>query len=70
MGSKHVEGKYVLAEVQTIVLGAVSAEGSPENASFFAATPSGEIRLGTVNAEAARQFDLDAQFYVSFERAE
>ena len=55
-------------EVQTIVLLPV-VSGSEENQQFYAATPSGEIRLGTVNADAAAAFDLDVEFYVTFEKA-
>ena len=56
-------------EVQTIVLLPV-VNGSEENKAFYAATPSGEIKLGTVNAKAAAEFDLDTEFYVTFEKAE
>jgi len=56
-------------EVQSIVLLPV-VSGSEENQQFYAATPSGEIKLGTVNADAAAQFELDAEFYVTFEKAE
>jgi len=52
-------------EVQTIVLTPVTG-GSRENKAFYAATPSGEIKLATVNAEAAKEFDLEAEFYVDF----
>lgn len=54
-----------IAEVQTIVLSPVTG-GSPENETFYAATPSGEIKLATVNAAAAKKFDLGAEFYVDF----
>lgn len=33
--------------------------GLQERTRFYEATPSGEIKLGTVNAEAAAQFELD-----------
>jgi hypothetical protein len=55
-------------EVQTIVLLPV-VSGSEENQQFYAATPSGEIKLGTVNPAAAAEFDLDAEFYVEFIKA-
>jgi len=40
--------------------------GSPENDQFFRYTPSGSISIGTVNAEAAKQFELGKEFYVDF----
>lgn len=55
-------------EVQTIVLLPV-VDGSDENATFYEATPGGEIKLGTVNAAAAAAFDLDTEYYVDFTRA-
>lgn len=59
-------------EVQTIVLLPVYGGNgaSEENRKFYAATPSGEIKLGTVNAEAAACFDLGKEFYVDFTPAE
>jgi hypothetical protein len=54
-------------EVQTIVLLPVYSENKDsENAKFYQATPSGEIRLGTVNAEAAAAFELEREYYVDF----
>jgi hypothetical protein len=44
--------------------------GSTENEQFFKFTPYGEIRIGTVNAEAAAQFTPGAEFYVDFTKAE
>lgn len=52
-------------EIQTITLAPVT-DGSEENKSFYAATPAGQIELGTVNGEAAKEFDLGAEFYVDF----
>lgn len=40
--------------------------GSPENESFFKYTPSGSIGIGTINAEAAKQFEVGKEFYVDF----
>jgi hypothetical protein len=59
------------AEVQNIVLCVVSGGGpDSENAKFFASTPTGKIELGTINAEAAKEFDLEGEFYVTFRRVE
>lgn len=40
-----------------------------ENKSFYAATPSGEITLGTVNENAANAFEPGKDYYVTFEEA-
>ncbi len=40
--------------------------GSLENEQFFKWTPWGEIKIGTINAEAAAQFTPGTQFYVDF----
>jgi hypothetical protein len=56
----------------------VSIEASPvygnndpnhENTKFWTATPSGRLELGTVNAAAAAEFVLGAEYYVDFTRA-
>lgn len=44
--------------------------GSPENDSFFKWTPYGGISMGTINPEAASQFEVGKQYYVKFEKAE
>lgn len=56
-------------EIQTIVMNPV-CDGSEENKLFFEASPSGEIKLGTVNEAAARQFELGKAYYVDFSPAE
>jgi len=43
---------------------------SEENKQFFASTPSGEIKLGIVNESAWPYFELDTEYYVTFEKAE
>lgn len=52
-------------EVRTIVMSPVGSN-SPENEKFWAATPTGDIRLGTVNPEAWGQFVLGKEVYVDF----
>jgi hypothetical protein len=52
-------------ELQTICLSPVTS-GSEENKRFYAYTPSGQINLGTVNAEAAAMFELGKEYYVTF----
>ncbi len=44
--------------------------GSPENESFYKWTPGGNISLGTINEEAAKQFKPGKEFYVDFTPAE
>ena len=40
--------------------------GSPENDSFFKWTPSGQISIGTINKQAAENFNVGQEFYVDF----
>lgn len=44
--------------------------GSEENHAFYKWTPSGRIELLTINADAAAQFEVDAEYYIDFTRAE
>jgi hypothetical protein len=44
--------------------------GSPENDQFFKWTPGGQIEIGTINPEAAKQFEVGKSFYVDFTLAE
>ncbi len=44
-------------------------QGSDENKEFYQYTPSGKIELGTVNEEAAKQFDIGKEYYVDFTEA-
>jgi len=67
--SKYEGGKSIPIEVQTIRMTPVCGDGE-ENKKFFASTPWGEIKLGTVNAEAAKQFDLGKEYFVDFTPAE
>lgn len=46
------------------------SSGSKENEEFFKWTPWGEIKIGTINADAASQFEPGKQFYVDFTPAE
>ncbi len=62
---------YERCELRTIVLTPVYQNGDPnhENNIFWQASPSGEIRLGTINPAAWEQFELGAEFYIDFTRA-
>lgn len=43
--------------------------GSPENDSFFKWTPYGTLDMGTINPEAASQFEVGKEYYLTFEKA-
>ena len=44
-------------------------EGSKENKEFFHYTPFGEIRIGTINPEAIKEFEVGKEYYVDFTKA-
>lgn len=44
--------------------------GSEENKQFYAATPSGNITLSTVNESVASEMEPGKNFYVTFEAAD
>jgi hypothetical protein len=44
--------------------------GSEENKEFFKYTPSGEMRIGTLNQKAAEYFELGKEYYVDFTKSE
>lgn len=55
-------------DIRNIVLEAVVGD-SDENKSFFRWTPSGNIRIGCVNENANKQFEVGKQYYVDFSEA-
>lgn len=58
-------------ELRTIVLQPVySSDPNHENSKFWEASPSGEIRLGTINPVAWEAFELGAEYYIDFTKAE
>lgn len=64
------DGVYRDIEMRTIVLSPVfSKEDGSENKKFWDATPSGEIRLGTINQSAWESFVLGSEYYVDFTKA-
>lgn len=64
------KGTYEKVEMRTIVMHPVSSsEAGSENKMFWDASPSGELRLGTVNPAAWRAFELDRAYYVDFTEA-
>lgn len=64
--SKYYQG----GEMQTIVLSPVTSGNSEEDKKFWAATPSGEIKLGVLNKSAGDYFELGKAYYVDFVLAE
>ena len=38
--------------------------GSPENEEFFKYTPGGELRMGTINPDAAKFFEIGQDYYL------
>ena len=73
MGSKRNPdtGNYEPCEINTVVMSPVYGGGDPnhENSKFWQATPSGELKMAMVNADAVTQFDLGKEFYVDFTKA-
>ena len=44
--------------------------GSEENKTFFKYTPSDQISMGTINKEAAAQFEVGKEYYIDFSPAQ
>lgn len=54
-------------EMRTLILHPVyGSDPDSENRQWWTYTPSGEIKLGTVNPAAWEQFTLGAEYYVDF----
>ena len=43
---------------------------NPENTSFFKWTPFGKLEMGTINPEAAAEFEVGKPYYIDFTKAE
>lgn len=67
--TEHAYGSQLM---KTVRLQPVLKDADPEseNSKFWAASPNGEIRLGTLNLDAAAQFEINGEYYVTFERAD
>lgn len=72
-GEKTPQGypKYVPTEMWTVKMSPVFGNGDPnhENTKFWAASPAGNLELGTVNKAAVEQFELGGEYYVDFTKA-
>jgi hypothetical protein len=67
----QMERELETVELQTIAMAPVySQDPNAENKRFWEASPSGEIKLGTVSPAAWQEFELGAEYYVDFTRAE
>lgn len=63
--TEHAYGEQLM---KTVKLQPVFKSNDPEseNSKFWAASPNGEIRLGTINMDAAAQFAINGEYYVDF----
>jgi hypothetical protein len=61
-------GQYDPCELHSIEMSPVFGNGDPnhENTKFWEASPSGHLKLGCVNEEAAKQFELGKEYYIDF----
>lgn len=59
-------------ELRTLVFQTVYGNGDPnhENTKFFNATPTGELKMGVVNQEVWKFFDLDEEYILTFDKAD
>jgi hypothetical protein len=58
-------------ELKTIKLNPVySSDPETENHRFWTNSPSGHLSLGCINPEASSQFELGAEYYLDFTKAE
>lgn len=64
--------RYSPTEMHTLVMQPVyhSNDTQHENYKFWKATPSGELKLGTVLPEVAEQFVIGQEYYIDFTPAE
>lgn len=61
------KAKYGYVEMKTVKMSPVySSDKNSENGKFWDASPSGELRLGTVNGSAAADFELGKEKFILF----
>jgi len=58
--------------LRTLIFSPVYANNDPqhENTKFWDTSPSGEIKLGTVNPDAWNYFTLGKEYYIDFAEAD
>jgi len=62
-----IRAKFTVTNVtQTEVTLLTVTYGSEENEKFFELTPYGSIKMGTINPDAIKQFEVGKEFYVDF----
>lgn len=67
--TEHAYGAQLMKTIKLVpVFKSDDPEG--ENSRFWAASPNGEIRLGTINMAAAAQFTINGEYYIDFTRAD
>lgn len=62
-------GGYVTALARKVDLQPVGNSGNPEDVEFWSATPMGSCTMTIANEAAAEQFELNGEYYVTFEKA-
>lgn len=67
--TEHLYGKEVM---KTVALEPVfgGPNESEENKKFFKWTPSGKVELGTLNPDAAKEFEIGKEYYIDFSKCE
>lgn len=66
--TKHLYGgKFMYTVHMTPVY---SAKEGSENKAFWDASPSGDLKLGTINERAADYFVVGSEYYLDFTRAD
>jgi hypothetical protein len=65
-----VRAKFKVSEIAQVSPDGMRIKLSPvTNAMFFKYTPYSSIEIGTINAEASKQFEYGKEFYVDFTQA-
>ncbi len=67
--TEHAYGQQLMKTIKLVPV-FKSDDPDSENSRFWAASPNGEIRLGTINMDAAAQFEINAEFYIDFTKVE
>ena len=64
--------KPIKKTMYSVRMSPVYGNGDPdhENTKFWKASPSGSLVLGTINEEAAGQFELGKEYYLDFSAAQ
>lgn len=63
--TEHAYGNQLMKTIKLVPV-LKDADPESENSKFWAASPNGEIRLGTINLVAANEFTINRECYVDF----